>query len=284
MRSSPVSWRTSACSSRGSRAATACTPSRISTLRRRAASWRASGSRRDISASSEQPPTARPTCSRRSSHPRSARGTPSGVGKELRTCRRSASWRRTSRSASSGATCAASSRRFRRVDLTTKIRDVPDWPQPGIIFKDIMPLLADPDGLRQTVDELAEWAGSKKPDVILAVEARGYITGGALALKLGCGFAAARKPGKLPWKTVQAKYALEYGEDTLELHEDAISNGQRVLIHDDVLATGGTAKATVELVEQLGGEVVGLPFIIELTFLNGREKLADYDVHALITY
>ena len=147
-----------------------------------------------------------------------------------------------------------------------------------------MPLLADPDALRQTVDELAEWAGSKKPDVILAVEARGYITGGALALKLGCGFAAARKPGKLPWKTVQAKYALEYGEDTLELHEDAISNGQRVLIHDDVLATGGTAKATVELVEQLGGEVVGLPFIIELTFLNGREKLADYDVHALITY
>jgi adenine phosphoribosyltransferase len=170
------------------------------------------------------------------------------------------------------------------VDLTTRIRDVPDFPKPGIVFKDIMPLLADADALRAAVDGLAEWAEPRRPDVILAVEARGYITGGALACKLGCGFAAARKPGKLPWKTVQAQYALEYGMDTLELHEDAIASGQRVLIHDDVLATGGTSKATVELVEQLGGEVVGLPFIIELEFLHGRDKLASYDVFSLITF
>jgi adenine phosphoribosyltransferase len=170
------------------------------------------------------------------------------------------------------------------VDLRAKIRDVPDFPQEGIVFKDIMPLLADPEALRETVDRLAEWAEPKKPDVILAVEARGYITGGALAWKLGCGFAAARKPGKLPWKTVSVQYALEYGFDTLELHEDAISNGQRVLVHDDLLATGGTAKATVELVEGLDGIVVGLPFIIELEFLNGREKLEGYEVFSLIQY
>jgi adenine phosphoribosyltransferase len=170
------------------------------------------------------------------------------------------------------------------VDLRAKIRDVPDFPQEGIVFKDIMPLLADPDALRETVDRLAAWAEPKNPDVILAVEARGYITGGALACKLGCGFAAARKPGKLPWKTVSAQYALEYGFDTLELHEDAISDGQRVLVHDDVLATGGTAKATVELVERLHGVVVGLPFIVELDFLNGREKLDGYEVFSLIQY
>ena len=169
-------------------------------------------------------------------------------------------------------------------DLSSLIRDVPDFPKPGIVFKDIMPLLADASALRQTVDELAAWAEPRNPDLILAVEARGYITGGALATRLGCGFVAARKPGKLPWKTIAAKYALEYGFDTLELHEDAIHEGQRVLVHDDVLATGGTAKATVELVEQLGGEVVGVPFIVELGFLNGREKLAGYDVHALIAY
>jgi adenine phosphoribosyltransferase len=170
------------------------------------------------------------------------------------------------------------------IQLKSKIRDVPDFPKPGIVFKDIMPLLADAEALRQTVDELSDWAEERTPDLILAVEARGYITGGALACRLGCGFVAARKPGKLPWKTIAAKYALEYGFDTLELHADAITRGQRVLVHDDVLATGGTAKATVELVEQLGGEVVGLPFIVELGFLNGREKLAGYDVHALISY
>jgi adenine phosphoribosyltransferase len=170
------------------------------------------------------------------------------------------------------------------VDLGARIRDVPDFPKPGIVFKDIMPLLADAESLAATVDALVEWAEPRRPDLILAVEARGYITGGALATRLGCGFVAARKPGKLPWKTIAAKYALEYGFDTLELHADAIRHGERVLIHDDVLATGGTAKATVELVEQLGGSVCGLPFIIELTFLGGREKLAGYDVHALLSY
>ena len=169
------------------------------------------------------------------------------------------------------------------IDLKSKIRDVTDF-KPGVVFKDIMPLLADPDALRETVERLAEWSEPRKPDVILGAEARGYITGGALAHRLGCGFVAARKPGKLPWKTIAAKYELEYGWDSLELHEDAIVKGQRVLIHDDVLATGGTAKATVELVEQLGGEVVGLPFIIELEFLHGRDRLAPHDVVSLITY
>jgi adenine phosphoribosyltransferase len=169
-------------------------------------------------------------------------------------------------------------------DLKALIRDVPDFPKPGIVFKDIMPLLADPDALRFTVDQLAEWMEPKKPDLILGAEARGFITGGALACRLGCGFVAARKPGKLPWRTVSAKYALEYGYDVLELHADAIHGGQRVVVHDDLLATGGTAKAKCELVEQLGGEVVGVAFIISLDFLNGRERLADYDVFSLIHY
>jgi len=169
-------------------------------------------------------------------------------------------------------------------DLKAKIRDVPDFPRPGIVFKDIMPLIGDPEGLREAVDRLAEWSEPRRPDIVLGAEARGYITGGALACKLGCGFVAARKPGKLPWHTVAAKYALEYGFDQLEIHADSITRGQRVLIHDDVLATGGTAKATVDLVEQLGAEVVGLPFIIELAFLNGREKLAGYEVFSLIQY
>ena len=170
------------------------------------------------------------------------------------------------------------------VDLKTKIRDVPDFPKPGIVFKDIMPLLADAEALRATVEGLAEWARQREPDVILGAEARGFITGGALAHVLGCGFVPARKPGKLPWRTVSAKYALEYGYDVLEVHADSIIRGQRVLVHDDVLATGGTAKAKCELVEQLGGEVVGVEFIIALDFLNGRERLAGYDVHALLSY
>jgi adenine phosphoribosyltransferase len=170
------------------------------------------------------------------------------------------------------------------VDLREYIREVPDFPKPGIAFKDIMPLLADGGALAATVDGIVEWSEPRQPDVILAVEARGYITGGAVACRLGCGFVAARKPGKLPWRKIEARYALEYGFDTLELHEDAIKNGQRVLVHDDVLATGGTSKAACELVEQLGGEVVGMPFIIELAFLNGREKLNGYDVFSLIQY
>ena len=168
--------------------------------------------------------------------------------------------------------------------LEAKIRDVPDFPEPGIVFKDIMPLLADPATLRETVDELAGWIEPRKPDVILGAEARGFILGAALAYKLGCGFVAARRPGKLPWKTVSASYALEYGENALELHADAITSGARVLVHDDVLATGGTAAAICDLAEQLGGKIVGVAFVIELSFLEGRKHLERYDVHSLITY
>ncbi len=168
--------------------------------------------------------------------------------------------------------------------LKAKIRDVPDFPEPGIVFKDIMPLLADPASLRETVDLLAEWVEPRKPGVILGAEARGFILGASLAYKLGCGFVAARRPGKLPWKTVSATYALEYGENALELHADAIAGGARVLVHDDVLATGGTARAICDLAEQLGGEIVGVAFVIELAFLEGRRHLEDYDVHSLITY
>jgi adenine phosphoribosyltransferase len=170
------------------------------------------------------------------------------------------------------------------IDLASKIRDIPDFPKDGIVFKDIMPLLADAEAFRATVDRLAEFAEPRRPDLVLGAEARGFMLGGALAYRLGCGFVAARKPGKLPWETVSAEYALEYGVDSLELHADAITSGARVLIHDDLLATGGTARAKVELVEQLGGEVVGLAFVIELAFLNGREKLAGYDVHSLVQY
>ena len=168
--------------------------------------------------------------------------------------------------------------------LKAKIRDVPDFPEPGIVFKDIMPLLADPDCLRETVNLLGEWAEPRKPDVILGAEARGFILGAALAYELGCGFVAARRPGKLPWKTVSATYALEYGENALELHADAITNGARVLVHDDVLATGGTARAICDLATQLGGEIVGVEFVIELGFLEARQHLEGYDVHSLITY
>ena len=169
-------------------------------------------------------------------------------------------------------------------DLASFIRDVPDFPRKGIVFKDIMPLLADAAALHETVERLADWAEPRKPDLVLGAEARGFILGAALAYRLGCGFVAARKPGKLPWRTVGVKYALEYGFDALELHADAIRPGSRVVIHDDLLATGGTAKAKVDLVEQLGGEVVGLAFVIELEFLHGREKLPGYDVFSLIKY
>jgi len=168
--------------------------------------------------------------------------------------------------------------------LEARIRDVPDFPKPGIVFKDIMPLLSDPEALRNTVEALAEWAGPREPDLVLGAEARGFITGGALACRLGCGFVAARKPGKLPWRTVSVKYALEYGLDALELHADAIKPGQRVLIHDDVLATGGTARAKIGLVEQLGGVVAGILFVIQLDFLDGTDQLEGYDVHSLIHY
>ena len=170
------------------------------------------------------------------------------------------------------------------LDLRDRVRDVPDFPKPGIVFKDLMPLVADAEYFRETIDRLEQLAKPRRPDIILGAEARGFIFGGALADRLGCGFVPARKPGKLPWETVEATYDLEYGTDRLQVHEDAISRGTRVIVHDDVLATGGTAKAKTELVEELGGEVVGLLFVIELAFLNGRDKLPGYDVEALISY
>ena len=170
------------------------------------------------------------------------------------------------------------------MDLRPYIRDVPDFPKPGILFKDIMPLLQDPVALRYTVDRLVEFGTGRKVDLVLGAEARGFILGAAMAYGLGAGFIPARKPGKLPWTVARAEYDLEYGTDVLEMHADAIRPGQRVIIHDDLLATGGTANAKIELVEQAGGIVVGLAFVVELAFLNGRERLVDYDVFSLLSY
>jgi len=168
--------------------------------------------------------------------------------------------------------------------LRSLIRDIPDFPRPGIGFKDITPLMADAGALAQAVRGLAEYARPLDVEVIVAAEARGFLLGPALALELGAGFALARKPGKLPYETISAEYLLEYGAGTLELHTDAVAAGTRVLVHDDLLATGGTAATLCDLVEQLGGEVVGCGFLIELAFLGGRERLAGRDVHALLTY
>ncbi|MGH3132268.1 MAG: adenine phosphoribosyltransferase [Gaiellaceae bacterium] len=170
------------------------------------------------------------------------------------------------------------------MDLRDRVRDVPDFPTKGIIFKDVMPLLADPEYFAETIRRLAEWARPRTPDLVLGAEARGFIFGGALAYELDAGFIAARKPGKLPRETVEATYELEYGTDSLQVHRDAVPRDARVIVLDDVLATGGTAKAKVELVEQLGGVVAGVLFVIELTFLDGRGRLAGYDVHSLIQY
>lgn len=169
-------------------------------------------------------------------------------------------------------------------DLRDRIRDVPDFPTEGIVFKDLMPLVADAEYFRETIRQLADWARPRDPELVLGAEARGFIFGAALAYELGAGFIAARKPGKLPRETVEATYELEYGTDSLQVHRDAITPGTRVVVLDDVLATGGTAKAKVELVESLGGVVAGVLFVIELEFLHGRERLAAYDVHSLIQY
>ena len=169
-------------------------------------------------------------------------------------------------------------------DLRSLIRDIPDFPSAGIVFKDITPLLLDHAAVRSAVRRLADWARPREVDYVVAAEARGFILGAALALELDAGFVPARKPGKLPSETVSAEYILEYGVDALELHADALADGARVLLHDDLLATGGTARALAELVERLGGTVVGCAFIVELGFLGGRERLAGYDVHALLTY
>jgi len=170
------------------------------------------------------------------------------------------------------------------LDLRARVRDVPDFPKEGIVFKDVMPLIADPEYFAETIRRLAEWARPREPDLILGAEARGFIFGGALAYALSAGFIAARKPGKLPRETIEATFELEYGTDRLQVHRDAVPPGARVIVLDDVLATGGTAKAKLELVEQLGGIVAGVVFVIELTFLHGRDRLDGYDVHSLIQY
>jgi adenine phosphoribosyltransferase len=170
------------------------------------------------------------------------------------------------------------------LDLRDRIRDVPDFPSAGIVFKDLMPLIADPEYFAESIRLLADWARPRNPDLILGAEARGFIFGAALAYELGAGFITARKPGKLPRETVEATYALEYGTDSLQVHRDAIPPGARVIVLDDVLATGGTARAKVELVECLGGIVAGVLFVIELDFLDGRERLSGYDVHSLVHY
>ena len=169
-------------------------------------------------------------------------------------------------------------------DLSTHIRDIPDFPKPGIVFKDITPLLLDVRALDAAVQGLAEWARPLSVDFVVAAEARGFILGAAIARELGAGFVPARKPGKLPWDTVSAEYILEYGVDALEMHADALAHGTRVLLHDDLLATGGTAAALAGLVERTGAHIAGCGFLVELSFLGGREKLAGYDVHALVSY
>jgi len=170
------------------------------------------------------------------------------------------------------------------MDLASLIRDVPDFPVPGILFKDITTLLRNAAALREVVTRLAEQYADARVDIVAAIESRGFIFGAPLAVQLGAGFVPVRKPGKLPAQAISESYTLEYGTNTLEMHVDAIQPGQRVLVVDDLLATGGSARAAVNLVERLGGKVVGLAFVVELDFLNGRQKLTGYPVHSLVHY
>jgi adenine phosphoribosyltransferase len=169
-------------------------------------------------------------------------------------------------------------------ELKKLIREIPDYPKPGILFYDVTTLLKDPKGFHQLVDKLCEHYAGRKVDVVAGIEARGFIFAPALAYRLGAGFVPVRKPKKLPWKTTGVTYQLEYGTDTLEIHEDGIAPGQHALICDDLLATGGTASAAVELVRKLGGEVIGAAFALELCFLGGRKKLNGVDTFSLIKY
>jgi len=167
--------------------------------------------------------------------------------------------------------------------LAGHLRDVADFPEPGIVFKDLTPLLGDVDAFRYTVDAIADHAAGLTVDKVVGIEARGFIFAAAVAYRLGAGFVPVRKAGKLPWKTVTETYALEYGSDSLDIHEDAVTPGDTVYIVDDVLATGGTAAATCTLVERVGGQIAGLAFVVELGFLGGRAKLTNYDILSLIT-
>jgi len=169
-------------------------------------------------------------------------------------------------------------------DLKKLIREIPDYPKPGILFYDLTTLLKDQKGFHSLVDKLCEHYNGKKVDVVAGIEARGFIFAPALAYRLGAGFVPVRKPKKLPWKTASVTYQLEYGTDQLEIHEDAVKPGQHVLLCDDLLATGGTAAASIELVRKLGGEVVGAAFAVELNFLNGRKKLGGLDVFSMLKY
>ena len=170
------------------------------------------------------------------------------------------------------------------MDLKDKIRNVPDFPKKGIVFRDITTLLSDGDAFKYSVDRMTEQYKGKEIDLVLGAEARGFIFGALLAYNLGTGFIPVRKPGKLPYKTCQTSYDLEYGQNVLQMHIDAVKKGDRVLIVDDLVATGGTAKAKADLVEKMGGEVVGLCFLIELEFLNPRKLLEGYDIFSLIKY
>jgi adenine phosphoribosyltransferase len=169
-------------------------------------------------------------------------------------------------------------------DLKKLIREIPDYPKPGILFYDLTTLLQDPRGFHSVVDQLCDHYVGKKVDVVAGIEARGFIFAPALAYRLGAGFVPVRKPKKLPWKTASVTYALEYGTDQLDIHADAVRPGQRVLLCDDLLATGGTAAAAIKLIRQLGGEVAGAAFAVELNFLNGRSKLPGIDVFSLLKY
>ena len=169
-------------------------------------------------------------------------------------------------------------------ELSRFIRDVPDFPKKGIVFKDITPLLKDAEAYRRTVEMLEQQARPLDCQAVLGIESRGFLFAGALALRLGCGVLIARKPGKLPYRADSVSYELEYGSATLQLHVDAVERGQRVLIVDDLLATGGTARACIELVERQGGKVAGLAFVIELGFLHGRSRLAPHPVRSLLLY
>lgn len=170
------------------------------------------------------------------------------------------------------------------IDLRDYIRDIPDFPKPGIIFKDITPLLSNPAAFRTAIGRLHEQYADKGINVIAAAEARGFIFGAPLAMEMGAGFVPIRKPGKLPYATIALEYQLEYGSDTLEVHTDAFGSGQRVLLIDDVLATGGTMRACRDLVLSTGAEVVATAFVIELSFLGGRDKLKPGEVFSLVTY
>lgn len=170
------------------------------------------------------------------------------------------------------------------MDFKGLIRTVPDFPKKGIMFRDITTLLKDEKGLSAALDELCKLAKDKKITKVVGVESRGFILGGALAVRLGAGFVPIRKPGKLPAETISESYILEYGTDSIEIHKDSIEPGDIVLLHDDLLATGGTMGAACKLVEMLGAKVAQISFLIELSFLNGREKLKGYDVHALVDY